>query len=99
MDVRVLRAHGCAGAAAATRLSPGYKNARCRCPGRRPKAVTRSEERRVGKEWVSTCRSGWEQDHEKKKRQQPSRGNRHVTKTQRKPTTNTYKLPEDIPRQ
>src|SRR3546814_7097491 len=41
MDVRGLRAHGCAGAAAATRLSPGYKKARCRCPGRRPKAVTR----------------------------------------------------------
>src|SRR3546814_13705555 len=27
----------------------------------------RSEERRVGKEWVSTCRSRWSPDHEKKK--------------------------------
>src|SRR3546814_14967383 len=24
---------------------------------------TRSEERRVGKEWVSTCRSRWSRDH------------------------------------
>src|SRR3546814_7078658 len=79
----------CAGAAAATRLSPGYKNARCRCPGRRPKAVTRdgccalptqrerrrrrlrvklrSEERRVGKECVSTCRYRRSPHHSKKK--------------------------------
>src|SRR3546814_15798583 len=27
----------------------------------------RSEERRVGKEWFSTCRSGWSPDHENKK--------------------------------
>src|SRR3546814_15760688 len=27
----------------------------------------RSEERRVGKEWVSTCRSRWSPDHSKKK--------------------------------
>src|SRR3546814_20752549 len=27
----------------------------------------RSEERRVGKEWVGTCRSRWSQDHEQKK--------------------------------
>src|SRR3546814_2442176 len=27
----------------------------------------RSAERRVGKEWVSTCRSRWSPDHEKKK--------------------------------
>src|SRR3546814_13360578 len=27
---------------------------------------SRSEERRVGKECVSTCRSGWSPDHEKK---------------------------------
>src|SRR3546814_15759021 len=30
-------------------------------------AVRRSEERRVGKECVSTCRSRWSPDHEKKK--------------------------------
>src|SRR3546814_15800781 len=29
--------------------------------------VVRSEERRVGKECVSTCRSRWSPDHEKKK--------------------------------
>src|SRR3546814_20487325 len=28
----------------------------------------RSEERRVGKEWVSTCRSRWSPDNEKKKK-------------------------------
>src|SRR3546814_20691167 len=27
----------------------------------------RSEERRVGKEWVSTCRSGWSPSHSTKK--------------------------------
>src|SRR3546814_20548979 len=27
---------------------------------------TRSDERRVGKEWVSTCRSRWSPDHSKK---------------------------------
>src|SRR3546814_18849841 len=32
-------------------------------------SVERSEERRVGKECVSTCRSGWEPDHEKKKKE------------------------------
>src|SRR3546814_11813104 len=30
--------------------------------------VYRSEERRVGKEWVSTCRSRWSTYHEKKKK-------------------------------
>src|SRR3546814_18905213 len=30
-------------------------------------AMRRSEERRVGKEWVSTCRSMWSPDHEKTK--------------------------------
>src|SRR3546814_12996413 len=31
-------------------------------------ALSRSEERRVGKECVSTCRSGWSPLHEKKKK-------------------------------
>src|SRR3546814_13419701 len=31
------------------------------------KVVTRSEERRVGKEWVRTCRSRWSPYHYKKK--------------------------------
>src|SRR3546814_13570747 len=37
--------------------------------GRRHKRACqlRSEERRVGKEWVSRCRSRWSPDHEKKK--------------------------------
>src|SRR3546814_15874949 len=30
--------------------------------------TVRSEERRVGKEWVSTCRSRWSTYHEKKKK-------------------------------
>src|SRR3546814_14987066 len=29
----------------------------------RPEAPERSEERRVGKEWVSTCRSRWSPSH------------------------------------
>src|SRR3546814_11089646 len=33
----------------------------------------RSEERRVGKEWVSTCRSGWSTYHEKKTRERRRR--------------------------
>src|SRR3546814_11232599 len=33
----------------------------------------RSEERRVGKECVSTCRSRWSPEHEKKKQQQCKR--------------------------
>src|SRR3546814_10417829 len=50
--------------------------ARCRCLSRRPTrksaqstplsellSVLRSEERRVGKECVSTCRSRWSPDH------------------------------------
>src|SRR3546814_19711873 len=36
---------------------------RRRCPRR-----GRSEERRVGKEWVSTCRSRWSPYHKKKKK-------------------------------
>src|SRR3546814_13670360 len=54
----------------------GYPGrARCRAvPPRhahRPRACrspARSEERRVGKECVSTCRSRWSPDHEKKKK-------------------------------
>src|SRR3546814_18583911 len=34
---------------------------------RRDAGVTRSEERRVGKECVSTCRSRWSPEHSKKK--------------------------------
>src|SRR3546814_17944621 len=34
--------------------------------GRIPSSVTRSEERRVGKECVSTCRSRWSPYHDKK---------------------------------
>src|SRR3546814_13772360 len=33
--------------------------------------LLRSEERRVGKECVSTCRSRWSADHEKKNKGQP----------------------------
>src|SRR3546814_17995870 len=46
-------------------------------PPRHQRLVCRSEERRVGKECVSTCRSRWSPDHYKKK-------NRHTTKTYNK---------------
>src|SRR3546814_13272973 len=36
--------------------------------GRTAKALYRSEERRVGKECVSTCRSRWSPNHKKKKK-------------------------------
>src|SRR3546814_12155292 len=35
------------------------------------KGATRSEERRVGKESVSTCRYRWSPDHYKKKKKEP----------------------------
>src|SRR3546814_15590711 len=41
----------------------------------------RSEERRVGKECVSTCRSRWEPDHTKKKRNSITRKIRKPTKS------------------
>src|SRR3546814_17716622 len=36
------------------------------------RSIARSEERRVGKECVSTCRSRWSPDHKKKKKNTPS---------------------------
>src|SRR3546814_18424070 len=46
----------------------------CRCAERAPDldhvsigVIDRSEERRIGKEWVSTCRSRWSPVREKKK--------------------------------
>src|SRR3546814_16274007 len=39
----------------------------------------RSEERRVGKEWVSTCRSRWSPDHIKKKKLIPIKLRRGIT--------------------
>src|SRR3546814_13408855 len=50
-------------------------------PARRELRETRSEERRVGKECVSTCRSRWSPDHYKKKTQQ-----KYVTNTKTKNT-------------
>src|SRR3546814_19517188 len=58
----------------------GEKNAR---PGHRKVRITRfekvstlrSEERRVGKECVSTCRSRWSPYHEKKKQTKQNRTN------------------------
>src|SRR3546814_13218905 len=47
-------------------------------------AHVRSEERRVGKECVSTCRSGWWTDHKKKKRHKEKGKNEKHT-----PTTTT----------
>src|SRR3546814_12394069 len=45
-----------------------------RCDAERPRA----EERRVGKEGVSTCRSRWSRDHEKKKHRQRHNHNSSV---------------------
>src|SRR3546814_16155674 len=46
-----------------------------------PTGMDRSEERRVGKECVSTCRSRWSQYHEKKKKQTTQTNNilKHIT--------------------
>src|SRR3546814_13415276 len=50
------------------RLPLGEAERHCRIGFDRPYAVkTRSEERRVGKEGVSTCRSRWSPYHKKKK--------------------------------
>src|SRR3546814_20264672 len=38
---------------------------------------TRSEERRVGKEWVSTCRSRWSPSHSKKNNIQKHNSEQH----------------------
>src|SRR3546814_10026301 len=51
--------------AAAARAVPMHAS-----PHERPIEVQRSEERRVGKECVSTCRSRWSADNYKKKRKQ-----------------------------
>src|SRR3546814_15911348 len=42
----------------------------CVCDQRQRRGQSRSEERRVGKECVSTCRSGWWPYHSKKKTKQ-----------------------------
>src|SRR3546814_15919039 len=46
----------------------GYRAATLRTFGVRLVVEVRSEERRVGKEGVSTCRSGWSPYHTKKKK-------------------------------
>src|SRR3546814_12794000 len=38
----------------------------------------RSEERRVGEEWVSTCRSRWQPSHSKKKQTKNSQNTQHT---------------------
>src|SRR3546814_17754551 len=48
-------------AIAPTVRMPGFR------PGKVPPNLIRSEERRVGKECVSTCRSRWSPFHKKKK--------------------------------
>src|SRR3546814_12418578 len=53
-----------------------------RCLKRTPASSSRSEERRVGKECVSTCRSRWSPDHYKKKRtRHENHPNSSITKT------------------
>src|SRR3546814_19753031 len=55
-------------------------------PGRK----ARSEERRVGKEGVSTCRSRWSPYHSKKKRNRRSPLIYQIMITYARPTHNTY---------
>src|SRR3546814_12464841 len=50
------------------RIQVGQRDRRFRPPNCQMRAVPRSEERREGKEWVSTCRSRWSQYHEKQKK-------------------------------
>src|SRR3546814_21168596 len=60
-----------------TKISKGYRERTAmgrfvitkNTTGRRWLAKRRSEERRVGKECVSTCRSRWTPDHYKKKKE------------------------------
>src|SRR3546814_12395240 len=73
-------------------------SSRCRaasakpCPistSRRPKAYrSRSEERRVGKECVSTCRSRWSPYHKKKKKQKEQYDTTNKEKTNTKKDEN-----------
>src|SRR3546814_17568787 len=83
-----------------------HRRIRARCPSAqsamRPKAdsrqsTKRSEERRVGKECVSTCRSRWSPYHYKTKRKYA----RHMTKQHtkhHKDNNNTYDIcANDLP--
>src|SRR3546814_16695554 len=63
--------HGAQGRHTPARDRPGLCAAVLQPPAKRPdrrqiSTGSRSEERRVGKECVSTCRSGWSADNEKK---------------------------------
>src|SRR3546814_12657432 len=72
--------HGaCAGHYPRAHQQGGPRHQRSLCPSRRnrlaapaPCTPGRSEERRVGKAWVSTCRSRWSSYHQKKKTQEYS---------------------------
>src|SRR3546814_16229213 len=55
---------------------------RCRHGSADPPGASRSEERRVGKECVSTGRSRWSPNHYKKKQKQKLETNAIQTKTQ-----------------
>src|SRR3546814_13069437 len=74
--------------------SPGAARAargRAACRRRRP-PDTRSEERRVGKECVSTCRSRWSPYHSKKKNSEQHAD--AITRARTTYTQNTTDLPE-----
>src|SRR3546814_13410406 len=49
-------------------------------------SISRSEERRVGKECVSTCRSRWSPDHERRKKKKRKLRHEHTMKINRKKT-------------
>src|SRR3546814_17236353 len=54
------------------------------CAWRRFNGSIRSEERRVGKECVSTCRSRWSPYHSKKKKKQTRKNNNNKQKIHKK---------------
>src|SRR3546814_14558364 len=57
------------------RLSPSKQALSCEAEreGTAVHQMIRAEERRVGKEWVSTCRSRWSPNHIKKKRKRAAK--------------------------
>src|SRR3546814_18910761 len=73
IDSRIRAAAGPSGSMPAKRVGipPGQTELT-----RMPCAATRSEERRVGKECVSTCRSRWSPYHSKKKVEHRKRSSR-----------------------
>src|SRR3546814_12649818 len=79
----------------ASDISDGSDSAylvRVQFDGYEPEGV-RSEERRVGKECVSTCRSRWSPYHKKKKIQSNINNTQHITTLSKRKQQNKHKQP------